>query len=151
MAVSRDDSLRLKNWRDIPDFLTAPILGTNSCFQDCKLQSNRKVRPRCPQVAVDVGHLLRIPPDHTFPDEPEDEFRCTNLDVVLPDRGPDVINSNLPVLVWIHGKSYIEPLSSEAKRRTGGSQAVTFGSAASGVCGMEPAQVISCTDVFHQT
>ncbi|WKT50770.1 Carboxylesterase, type B [Fusarium oxysporum f. sp. vasinfectum] len=120
MAVSRDDSLRLKNWRDIPDFFTAPILGTNSCFQDCKLQSNRKVRPRCPQVAVDVGHLLRIPPDHTFPDEPEDEFRCTNLDVVLPDRGPDVRNSNLPVLVWIHG----------------GSQAVTFGSAASGVCDM---------------
>ncbi|KAG7000879.1 Lipase 3 [Fusarium oxysporum f. sp. conglutinans] len=76
--------------------------------------------PRCPQVAVDVGHLLRIPPDHTFPDEPEDEFRCTNLDVMLPDRGPDVINSNLPVLVWIHG----------------GSQAVTFGSAASGVCDM---------------
>ncbi|KAI7759836.1 hypothetical protein LZL87_009159 [Fusarium oxysporum] len=76
--------------------------------------------PRCPQVAVDVGHLLRIPPDHTFPDEPEDEFKCTNLDVVLPDSGPDVRNSNLPVLVWIHG----------------GSQAVTFGSAASGVCDM---------------
>ncbi|EGU72957.1 hypothetical protein FOXB_16545 [Fusarium oxysporum f. sp. conglutinans Fo5176] len=63
--------------------------------------------PRCPQVAVDVGHLLRIPPDHTFPDEPEDEFRCTNLDVMLPDRGPDVINSNLPVLVWIHDMSKI--------------------------------------------
>ncbi|KAF5602405.1 carboxylesterase [Fusarium subglutinans] len=31
--------------------------------------------PRCPQVAVDVGHLLRIPPEHTFLDEPEDEFR----------------------------------------------------------------------------
>ncbi|KAI1023918.1 hypothetical protein LB504_005116 [Fusarium proliferatum] len=76
--------------------------------------------PRCPQVAVDVGHLLRIPPEHRFPDEPEDEFKCTNLDVVLPDRGPDVANSNLPVLVWIHG----------------GSQAVTFGSAASGVCDM---------------
>ncbi|KAF5243541.1 hypothetical protein FANTH_8120 [Fusarium anthophilum] len=45
--------------------------------------------PRCPQVAVDVGHLLRIPPEHAFPDEPEDEFRCTNLDVVLPNRGPD--------------------------------------------------------------
>ncbi|CVL07000.1 hypothetical protein FPRO04_12101 [Fusarium proliferatum] len=76
--------------------------------------------PRCPQVAVDVGHLLRIPPEHTFPDEPEDEFKCANLDVVLPDRGPDVRNSNIPVLVWIHG----------------GSQAVTFGSAASGVCDM---------------
>ncbi|KAG5758673.1 hypothetical protein H9Q72_013190 [Fusarium xylarioides] len=76
--------------------------------------------PRCPQVAVDVGHLLRIPPDHTFPDEPEDEFKCTNLDVVSPDSGPDVRNTNLPVLVWIHG----------------GSQAVTFGSATSGVCDM---------------
>ncbi|KAM5522492.1 hypothetical protein FOXYSP1_16383 [Fusarium oxysporum f. sp. phaseoli] len=83
--------------------------------------------PRCPQVAVDVGHLLRIPPDHTFPDEPEDEFKCTNLDVVLPDSGPDMINSNLPVLVWIHG----------------GSQAVTFGSAASGVCGMDTAQMMA--------
>ncbi|KAF5677176.1 carboxylesterase [Fusarium circinatum] len=92
--------------------------------------------PRCPQVAVDVGHLLRIPPEHTFPDEPEDEFRCTNLDVVLPDRGPDVRNTKLPVLVWIHGRFFVEPLSSKAECGTGGSQAVTFGSAASGVCDM---------------
>ncbi|KAF4343548.1 lipase 1 [Fusarium beomiforme] len=76
--------------------------------------------PRCPQVAVDVGHLLRIPPDHTFPIELEDEFKCTNLDVVLPDIGSSMKSSKLPVLVWIHG----------------GSQAVTFGSAASGVCDM---------------
>lgn len=73
------------------------------------------IRPRCPQVAVDVGHLLRIPPEHRFPDEPEDEFKCTNLDVVLPDRGPDVANSDLPVLVWIHGNLLIEALSSETE------------------------------------
>lgn len=116
-----------------------------------KLKITETIRPRCPQVAVDVGHLLRVPPDHTFPHEPEDEFKCTNLDVVLPDRGPDVGNSNLPVLVWIHGKFYVESLLSEAKHGTGGSQAVTFGSAASGVCGMSLAQVIVRTNVFHQT
>ncbi|KAK1994527.1 carboxylesterase [Colletotrichum falcatum] len=75
--------------------------------------------PRCPQVAIDVGHLLRIPSEHGLPSEPEDEFKCLNLDVttpklhhLLPKR------QQCPVLVWIHG----------------GSQAVTFGSAASGVC-----------------
>ncbi|PTD08223.1 Lipase 1 [Fusarium culmorum] len=76
--------------------------------------------PRCPQVPVDVGHLLRVPSHHQFPDEPEDEFSCANLDVVLPS--PDILNrpETLPVFVWIHG----------------GSQAVTFGSAASGICDM---------------
>ncbi|KAF6832413.1 carboxylesterase [Colletotrichum musicola] len=73
--------------------------------------------PRCPQVPVDVGHLLRLPPGHGLPKEPEDEFGCLNLDVTVP-RG--TFSAGLPVLVWIHG----------------GSQAVTFGSAASGVCDM---------------
>ncbi|KAF6800343.1 carboxylesterase [Colletotrichum sojae] len=73
--------------------------------------------PRCPQVPVDVGHLLRLPPGHGLPKEPEDEFGCLNLDVTVP-RG--TFSVGLPVLVWIHG----------------GSQAVTFGSAASGVCDM---------------
>ncbi|TXC02456.1 hypothetical protein FocTR4_00015573 [Fusarium oxysporum f. sp. cubense] len=136
MAAFLDDSLRLKNWIDIPDFLTALTLGMASYFQYLKLKRTETIRPRCPQVAVDVGHLLRVPPDHTFPHEPEDEFKCTNLDVVMPDRGPDVRDFNLPVLVWIHGKIYVEPLLSEAKHGTGGSQAVTFGSAASGVCDM---------------
>ncbi|XEV03042.1 hypothetical protein FSHL1_008329 [Fusarium sambucinum] len=76
--------------------------------------------PRCPQVSIDVGHLLRVPPHHEFPHEPEDEFRCTNLDVVVPNS--DIVNyfEKLPVIVWIHG----------------GSQAVTFASAASGICDM---------------
>ncbi|KAF5680029.1 carboxylesterase [Fusarium heterosporum] len=74
--------------------------------------------PRCPQVPVDVGHLLRIPSSHIFPVEPEDEFNCVNLDVVLPKVYHQSESKLLPVLVWIHG--------------TGGSQAVTFGSAASG-------------------
>ncbi|KAJ4263527.1 hypothetical protein NW762_006346 [Fusarium torreyae] len=74
--------------------------------------------PRCPQVPVDVGHLLRIPPHHKFPWEPEDEFKCTNLDVVMPKPDSLPKSAKLPVLVWIHG----------------GSQAVTFGSAASGIC-----------------
>ncbi|KAH6980737.1 Alpha/Beta hydrolase protein [Ilyonectria sp. MPI-CAGE-AT-0026] len=74
--------------------------------------------PRCPQVPIDVGHLLRIPREHVLPTEPEDEFRCLNLDVVLPKHRP--ATEKLPVMVWIHG----------------GSQAMTFGSAASGVCDM---------------
>ncbi|RGP77138.1 hypothetical protein FLONG3_4653 [Fusarium longipes] len=76
--------------------------------------------PRCPQVPVDVGHLLRVPPDHEFSQEPEDEFRCTNLDVTLPSIYTSHQSKKLPVFLWIHG----------------GSQAVTFGSAASGICDM---------------
>ncbi|KAE8415056.1 Alpha/Beta hydrolase protein [Aspergillus pseudocaelatus] len=40
--------------------------------------------PRCPQAAVDVRHLLRIPEDFEIPDEPEDEFECLNLDITCP-------------------------------------------------------------------
>ncbi|KAM5383466.1 hypothetical protein ACJZ2D_002159 [Fusarium nematophilum] len=76
--------------------------------------------PRCPQISIDAGHLLRIPPDHRLPHEPEDELRCTNLDVVVPRLESQSGATRLPVLVWIHG----------------GSQAVTFGSAASGICDM---------------
>ncbi|KZL81395.1 hypothetical protein CI238_00323 [Colletotrichum incanum] len=73
--------------------------------------------PRCPQVPIDVGHLLRIPREQQLPVEPEDEFRCLNLDVTTP-KSHLLQSKQLPVLVWIHG----------------GSQAITFGSAASGVC-----------------
>ncbi|KAF4990272.1 hypothetical protein FGRMN_8580 [Fusarium graminum] len=76
--------------------------------------------PRCPQVPIDVGHLLRIPPSYIFPVESEDEFNCVNLDVVVPKVYHQCESKLLPVLVLIHG----------------GSQAVTFGSAASGVCEM---------------
>ncbi|KAK7511663.1 carboxylesterase [Phyllosticta citriasiana] len=70
--------------------------------------------PRCPQVHVDVGHLLRVPEDIPFQNEPEDEFECLNLDVCVPAG----VSGPVPVMVWIHG----------------GSQVVTFGSAASGIC-----------------
>ncbi|VUC37787.1 unnamed protein product [Clonostachys rosea] len=75
--------------------------------------------PRCPQVQVDIGHLLRIPLNRNLPQEVEDELRCTNLDVVVPKLDPSHL-VQLPVLAFIHG----------------GSQAVTFGSSASGVCDM---------------
>ncbi|KAF9871486.1 FAD binding domain-containing protein [Colletotrichum karsti] len=78
--------------------------------------------PRCPQIPVDIRHLLRIPPDITLPVEPEDEFKCLNLDVTAPKEHA---GQKLPVLVWIHG----------------GSQSVTFGSAASGLCDMS--QIVS--------
>ncbi|TQN69411.1 hypothetical protein CSHISOI_06084, partial [Colletotrichum shisoi] len=53
-----------------------------------------------------------------LPVEPEDEFGCLNLDVTAPKSHLSPGREQLPVVVWIHG----------------GSQAVTFGSAASGVC-----------------
>ncbi|WQF77494.1 Putative carboxylesterase, type B, carboxylesterase type B, active, alpha/Beta hydrolase [Colletotrichum destructivum] len=74
--------------------------------------------PRCPQVPVDVGYLLRIPIEHRLPVEPEDEFGCLNLDVTALRSHLSPGREQLPVAVWIHG----------------GSQAVTFGSAASSVC-----------------
>lgn len=58
-------------------------------------------RPRCPQVDIDVRHLLRIPEDFVIEQEPEDEFECLTVDITCP---PDTANTgNLPVLVWIHG------------------------------------------------
>ncbi|PYH42293.1 putative carboxylesterase [Aspergillus saccharolyticus JOP 1030-1] len=79
--------------------------------------------PRCPQPDVDVRHLLRIPEDFAIENEPEDEFECLNLTITGPPlddaRGP------IPVLLWIYG----------------GSQAVTFCSAASKIC--DPIKIVS--------
>lgn len=75
-------------------------------------------RPRCPQVDVDVRHLLRIPEDFTVVLEAEDEFECLNLEITCPPVSS--VTGPLPVLVWIHG----------------GSQVVTFCSAQSKICGM---------------
>ncbi|KAL2010982.1 hypothetical protein VTN00DRAFT_3700 [Thermoascus crustaceus] len=81
-----------------------------------KVVDATKYGPRCPQTYIDVRHLLRIPEDFKIEDEPEDEFECLNLDICAPaspsSKGP------LPVLVWIHG----------------GSQVVTYCSAASKIC-----------------
>jgi carboxylesterase type B len=60
--------------------------------------------PRCPQVPVDVGHLLRIPSYVKLPTEPEDEFNCLNLDIVAP-KDLASPQHRLPVIVWIHGMS----------------------------------------------
>jgi hypothetical protein len=94
-------------------------------------------RPRCPQVAVDVGHLLRIPADIEFPIEPEDEYRCLNLDITTPSIESGINVKLLPVLIWIHGMSSMsqERRMLITRNRPGGSQTVTFGSAASKVCG----------------
>ncbi|KAJ5541066.1 Carboxylesterase type B [Penicillium frequentans] len=82
-----------------------------------------KYGPRCPQADVDVRHLLRIPEDFPIAPEAEDEFECLNLEVTCPPisstAGP------LPVLVWIHG----------------GSQIVTFCSAASKIC--DPTKIVA--------
>ncbi|KAJ1706355.1 carboxylesterase [Aspergillus flavus] len=79
--------------------------------------------PRCPQAAVDVRHLLRIPEDFEILDEPEDEFECLNLDITCPPLSAN--SAPLPVLIWIHG----------------GSQVVTFCSGASKIC--DPAKVVA--------
>lgn len=77
-------------------------------------------RPRCPQNPVDIDQFLRVPryPDDDgkgLVEEEEDEFECLNLVVTLPSPRPILRDGRLlPVLVWIHG----------------GSQVVTFGSAA---------------------
>ncbi|KAH8171318.1 carboxylesterase family protein [Sarocladium implicatum] len=73
--------------------------------------------PQCPQSKVDVGHLLRLPPSIQTPSIEEDEFRCLNLNVSCPAPTESIYENLLPVLVWIHG----------------GSQCVTFPSAASAV------------------
>ncbi|KAH6990071.1 Alpha/Beta hydrolase protein [Ilyonectria destructans] len=62
-----------------------------------------KYGPRCPQVPVDFGHLLRIPRDVVHPTEPEDEFKCLNLDVTIPKKYL-FKGGRLPVMVWIHGE-----------------------------------------------
>ncbi|OJJ37707.1 hypothetical protein ASPWEDRAFT_39443 [Aspergillus wentii DTO 134E9] len=79
--------------------------------------------PRCPQADVDVRHLLRIPEDFEIANEPEDEFECLNLDV----NGPPVssVKEPLPVIIWIYG----------------GSQVVTFCSAASKIC--DPTKIVA--------
>lgn len=72
--------------------VTARVDVSNFCFVG---------RPRCPQVDIDVRHLLRIPEDFVIEQEPEDEFECLTVDITCP---PDSKNKgNLPVLVWIHG------------------------------------------------
>ncbi|KAM0817841.1 putative Carboxylic ester hydrolase [Seiridium cardinale] len=82
--------------------------------------------PRCPQNHIDARHLLRIPEDEPAPEEVEDELGCLNLDVTMSELPNDsgarstaaTTGPPLPVVAWIHG----------------GSQTVSFGSAASRVC-----------------
>jgi carboxylesterase type B len=72
---------------------------------------------------VDVRHLLRIPEDVVIAPEAEDEFECLNLEITCPPK--DSIKRPLPVIVWIHG----------------GSQIVTFCSAASKIC--DPTKIVA--------
>ncbi|KAL4936442.1 hypothetical protein BDV06DRAFT_233422 [Aspergillus oleicola] len=83
-----------------------------------------KFGPRCPQVDIDVRHLLRIPEDFVIEKEEEDEFECLTVDVTVP-AGAEAEKGGLPVLVWIHG----------------GSQIVTFCSAASKIC--DPTRLVA--------
>ncbi|OJJ01744.1 hypothetical protein ASPVEDRAFT_52630 [Aspergillus versicolor CBS 583.65] len=88
-----------------------------------RVVDSSRFAPRCPQVDIDVRHLLRIPEDFVIEQEPEDEFECLTVDITCP---PDSKNKgNLPVLVWIHG----------------GSQVVTFCSAASKIC--DPTKLVA--------
>ncbi|CAK7218983.1 hypothetical protein SEUCBS140593_003739 [Sporothrix eucalyptigena] len=102
-------------YAEIPKrFAASRRIAQMSSELDC-----RNFGPRCPQVEVDSRYLLRIPKIIELPKEEEDELACTNLDVCVPDGHAGVAGKHkLPVLLWIHG----------------GSQAVTFGSAKSGIC-----------------
>ena len=61
-------------------------------------------RPRCPQVPIDVYHLLRVPKHAIKPaSEREDELNCLNLNVTVPVSQDGTLPANLPVLLWIHG------------------------------------------------
>lgn len=135
----------------VPARFAAPIAvddwaGANV---DCK-----EYGPRCPQQAFDVGYLLRLPEDVELPREREDEFECLNLDISMPASEARVEERKreglLPVMVWIHGecglRNFLISLKcagvpgdiegSGLKRViSGGSQVMTFGSAASGICG----------------
>jgi carboxylesterase type B len=71
---------------------------------------------------VDVRHLLRIPEDFAIAPEAEDEFECLNLEITCPPKSD---TDPLPVLIWIHG----------------GSQIVTFCSAASKIC--DPTKIVA--------
>ncbi|CAI7634241.1 unnamed protein product [Penicillium glandicola] len=82
-----------------------------------------KYGPICPQPTVDVRHLLRIPEDFAIAPETEDEFECLNLEITCPPKSSPT--DSLPVLVWIHG----------------GSQIVTFCSAASKIC--DPTKIVA--------
>ncbi|KAJ5329656.1 Carboxylesterase type B [Penicillium brevicompactum] len=82
-----------------------------------------KYGPRCPQADVDVRHLLRIPEDFEIAPEAEDEFECLNLEITCPANSSSA--GPLPVIIWIHG----------------GSQIVTFCSAASKIC--DPTKIVA--------
>lgn len=72
---------------------------------------------------MDVRHLLRIPEDFAIAPEAEDEFECLNLEITCPPKSSTA--GPLPVLIWIHG----------------GSQIVTFCSAASKIC--DPTKIVA--------
>ncbi|KAL5001348.1 Alpha/Beta hydrolase protein [Aspergillus recurvatus] len=95
-----------------------PVTG----FEGRVVDSSR-FGPRCPQVDIDVRHLLRIPEDFVIEPEADDEFECLTVDITCP---PDAASKgDLPVLVWIHG----------------GSQIMTFCSAASKIC--DPTRIVA--------
>ncbi|KAF2154730.1 carboxylesterase [Myriangium duriaei CBS 260.36] len=60
--------------------------------------------PRCPQIKLDIGYLLREPEGQIFHSETEDEFACLNLDVAIPKTKRTY---KLPVFLWVHGGSQI--------------------------------------------
>lgn len=77
----------------------------------CKAVLTKDLSPRCPQVPYDLTPLFRIARDTWA--EPENELECLNLSVTLPSTGATV-SDHLPVLVWIHGGSFVAAVPSVA-------------------------------------
>ncbi|TKX25285.1 hypothetical protein C1H76_2518 [Elsinoe australis] len=95
----------------IPSRFHDPVLQTTYPSQGV---DSTTFGPRCPQIPVDVGYLLREPEGDVFYTTAEDEFACTNLDIAVPTTGVQN-GQKLPVFFWVHG----------------GSQVVSYGNAAS--------------------
>ncbi|KAF4547483.1 Carboxylesterase-like protein 12 [Elsinoe fawcettii] len=101
----RPPSAPYTHYRGIP-YATIP-----SRFADPQLQTTypssvdaTSFGPRCPQIPVDVGYLLREPEGNIWFSSSEDEFACTNLDIAVPDTQD---GKKLPVFFWVHGGSQV--------------------------------------------
>lgn len=89
---------------------TGPWLGLRTCTQ---------FGPGCPQISRPLFDILDIPlfgrlGANAIPIKPDtvDEFNCLNLNIWAPatTRGSldgVIMKTRLPVLVWVHGGSYM--------------------------------------------
>ena len=67
--------------------------------------------PICPQFKdIDISQLVGLPCGDE-PKEEQDEFECLRLNVTLPEDAPHN-PEKIPVMVWIHGGSFMATIGS---------------------------------------